>query len=197
MNIQMNNNGSGKLTMEYRVSKLINSLGALDGNESMPTIPVGRTDWDRTIDRIPGAKIASFSSVEEKQDYITNIVIVFKDEQSLLALLDPLLERTSLNIQDQSGRLEMIILDDFDSIDVSSYGKDFMDMVRVFWEGYNFTFSFTGPENSTLTITDRQGNTIPAQAAAQTTLSGKNVSYSIGIMDLMEIKNGLGLKFNW
>jgi hypothetical protein len=197
MNIQMNKDGSGKLTMEYRISKMMSSLGALDGNESMPTIPVGKTDWERTVDRVPGAELISFSSTEDSPDIVTKIVIEYKDEQALISLLDPLGKRTTIDRQGQSGKIDLIILDDANAIDESNYDKDILDLMRVFWEGYNFSVNFSGPGNSTLTVTDGEGNTIPAQAAAKTTLSGKSVSYSTGIMELLELKGGLGFKFTW
>ena len=195
LSIQMNKDGSGRLTMEYRISKMIYSLGALDGNESMPSIPIAKADWDRTINRIPGAKLTSYSSSEDKQDTITKVVIDCKNDQSLLLLLDSFAEKVSINMQGQSGKLDIILLDG--SIDDSSYDDDMMDLMRVFMDGYNFSISFNGPGNSTLAVTDGSGNTVPAQSSANTVLSGKSVSYSIGIMDLLDMKNGLGLKFNW
>jgi len=195
LSIQMNKDGSGRLTMEYRISKMINNLGALDGNESMPSIPLGKADWERTIDRIPGAKLASYSSVEEKQDTVIKTVIDYKDDQSLILLLDSFEEKTSITRQGQSGKMEIILLDD--SINDSTYDKDIMDLMRVFMDGYNFSVSLSGPGNSTLAVIDGAGKVIPAQSSAKTVLSGKLVSYSIAIMDLMDIKNGLGLRFAW
>jgi hypothetical protein len=195
LDIQMNKDGSGKLTMEYRISKMINNLGVLDGNESMPSIPVGRTDWERTINRIPGAKLASFSSVEERQDTVIKVGIDYKDEQALLSLLDPFGEHSSIKRQEQSGRFDLIILND--STDRSMYDDDMLDLMRVFAEGYNISISFSGPGNSTLAVTDGKGNVVPAQSGAQTVLSGKKVSYSTGIMNFLEIDNGLGLRFSW
>jgi hypothetical protein len=199
LNIQMNRDGSGKLTMEYRISKMINSLGALDGNESMPSVPVGRADWERTVERVPGARLASYSSVEEKQDTVIKVVIDYKDEQALLLLLDPFGEKVSINRQGQSGKLDLILLDGSasNSIDYSNYDQELIDLMRVFADGYNFSISFSGQENSTMIVTDGAGNTVPAQSSAQTVLSGKKVSYSIGIMDLLDIKDGLGLRFTW
>jgi hypothetical protein len=199
LNIQMNKDGSGKLTMEYRVSKMINNLGALDGNVSLPSIPVGKTDWERTVERVPGAKLTSYSYTEEKQDTVIKVVIDYKDEQVLLALLDPFGKKTSINRQGQSGKLDILLRDDFinDSINSSKYDKDILDLMRVFAEGYNISISFTGPGNSTLVVTDGKGGTIPAQSTAQTILSGKKVSYSVGIMDLLELNGGLGLRFSW
>jgi hypothetical protein len=197
MNVQMNKDGSGRLTMEYRISKLISSLGGLDGNESMPTIPVGKTDWERTIERIPGAKLASYSIVEGKLDTQVKIAIDYFDEFTLGELLAPLEKRITIDNQGQSGSFEILVLDAVSSVDESKYDKDFLDLMRVFWEGYNVSFSFNGPADSTLTITDGAGNTVPVHSAAQTILSGKNVSYSISIMELLEIKAGLCFKFTW
>jgi len=195
LSIQMNKDGSGKLTMEYRISKMINNLGALDGNESMPSIPVGKTDWERTLNRIPGAKLASYSSVEEKQDTVIKAVIDYKDDKSLLLLLDSYGDKTSINRQGQSGKLELILLKD--SVDNSTYDEDLLDLMRVFMDGYNFSINFIGQGNSTLAVTDGASNVITPQSSAKTVLSGKSVSYSIGIMDLLDIKDGLGFRISW
>jgi len=195
LGIQMNKDGSGKLTMEYRISKMLNNLGSLDGNESMPTIPLGKEDWERTINRIPGAKLASYSDTENKQDSIIKVVVDYKDDHSLLLLLDSYGEKTSINRQGQSGKLDIILLND--SINDSTYDKDLMDLMRVFMDGYNFSISLSAPVNSTLVVTDGSGNVVPAQSSAKTVLSGKLVSYSIGILDLLDINGGLGLRFSW
>ncbi|WP_461255869.1 hypothetical protein [Treponema sp. R80B11-R83G3] len=194
LNIKMNKNGSGQLTMEYRISKMIN-LGALDGNDTMPPVPLGRADWERTINRIPGAKLTSYSDAEDKQDSVIKVAVDYKDEHSLLLLLDSFGEKASINRQGQSGKLDLIFIGD--SIDDSTYDEDLMDMMRVFMDGYNFSVSFSGQGNSTLAVTDGKGNVVPAQPSAKTVLSGKLVSYSIGILDLLDIKNGLGFRVTW
>jgi len=195
LNIQMNKDGSGKLAMEYRISKMLDSLGGLDGNESMPAIPVSKTDWERTVNRVPGAKLTSYSSVEDKKDTIIKIVIDFQDDQALLGLLDPIGKKTSLNRQGQSGKLDIVLLDNSDNY--SDYNEELLDLMRVFSEGYDISVSLSRPGNVTLAVTDYNGNVVPPQATAKTVLSGKKVSYSIGLMDLFDIKNGLGLRFTW
>jgi len=195
LSILMNKDGSGKLTMEYRISKILNNLGSLDGNESKPTIPLGKEDWERTINRIPGAKLASYSDVEDKQDSIIKVAVDYKDDHSLLLLLDSFGEKASINRQGQSGKLDIVLLND--AVNDSSYDEDLLELMRIFMDGYNLSISLNSPVNSTLVVTDGSGNVIPAQSSAKTVLSGKLVSYSIGIMDLLDIKGGLGLRFNW
>jgi len=196
LNIQMNKDGSGKLAMEYRISKMLDSLGALDGNDSIPAIPLSKADFEKSIARVPGAKLSSFSSTEDKKDTIIKVVVDYKDDQTLLALLDPQTGgKTSLNRQGQNGNLNITLMDD--SVDLSDYSEEVIEQVRVFFEGYDIAVSFSGQDNTKLTITDKNGSAIPAQSNAKTVLSGKKVSYSIGIMDLMEMKSGLKLQFSW
>jgi len=195
LNIQMNKDGSGRLSMEYRISKMVNNLGALDGNESMPSIPVGKTDWERAVNRVPGARLVSFSSVEEKQDNVIKVVIDYKDDKALVALLNPMGGNASIKREGQSGKLDLVLLDD--SADYSNYDEELLNLMSVFAEGYSVSVTFTGQGNSTLTVTDGTGNAVPPQANAKTVLSGKKVSYSIGIMDLMDTEGGLGLRFTW
>jgi hypothetical protein len=196
LNIQLNKDGSGKLAMEYRISKMLDNLGALDGNESMPTIPLSKADFEKTINRVPGAKLSSFSSTEDKKDTIVKVVVDFKDDQTLIALLDPLSgKKASINRQGQNGNLNIMLLDD--SVNLSEYSEDVIEQVRVFFEGYNVAVSFSGQGNSKLTFADKDGNAIPAQSNAKAVLSGKKVSYSIGVMDLVSMENGLILQFAW
>jgi len=195
LSIQMNKDGSGRLTMEYRISKMLTSLGSLDGNDSMPSVPLGKEDWENTVSRIPGAKLVSYTSVEENQDTVIKAVIDFKDDQSLLALLDPVGEKILINRQGQSGKLDLILLKE--PLDDSSYDKDVMAMMRIFMDGYFYTVNFSGPGNSTLVVTDGLGNAVPVQSSAKAVLSGRSVSYSIGILDLLDTKDGIGFRFNW
>jgi len=192
IDIQMNRDGSGKLTMEYRISRLLDNLGMLDGNASMPALPVGRTDWERTVERIPGTKLSSYSSNSQAQDTVVKVVIDFDNEETLLQLLDPSAEQVSINRQGQSGKFDIILLnDDYD------FDKSMMDLVRIFSDNYEFSISFSGPGNSTLTITDGNGHTMPVPQNAKTIQSGRRVSYSTGIMDLFDLDSGLGFKFTW
>jgi hypothetical protein len=48
-----------------------------------------------------------------------------------------------------------------------------------------------------MTITDGKGNTIPAPASATTTISGRRVSLSMGIFNILDLPQGLGVRFNW
>jgi len=188
MDIQMNRDGSGKLTLEYRLSRLLENLGKLDGNELMPSVPVGRADFERTIDRIPGMKISSFSVKDETKDTVYKAVLDFDNEKALLQFLNPY---ASITRQGQSGTLKIILFDQ-----LPSYDQDMMELIAILSNDYDFSVSFSAPSNSTLTLNDAKGNSLKSQNV-KLVPSGRKVSFSIGIMDTFELKDGLNLIFNW
>jgi len=194
VDIQMNKDGSGKLTMEYRVSRAIESLGVLDGSEK-PVIPVGRSDWERSIELIPGARIASFSSNQKDNDIITSVVIQFDNPAALLMILDPGNSRSSASLNNNS--FNFILNDKSSAMDFSEYDESLMELARMMFAEYNFSLSFTAPANSTLTITDKDGHAAALPAQSEVVSTGRKVSMKMGIMELIEMKNGLGVKINW
>ena len=193
MEIQMRRNGSGRLVLEYRVSRMAETIGRLDGNENWPIIPVGRADFERTIARIPGLRLVSYSSREGAQDVVTNVTLEYDNTDALLRFLDPSGTRASLSTDNQSTRLDIILNEPVSS----NYDEDLLKLVRQVSAGYGLSISFSAEGNSALSFTDGEGTASQAPAAALTVTSGRKTSMSIGIIDLLEIREGLGVSFSW
>jgi hypothetical protein len=189
MDIQMRANGSGKIAMEYRISEMAETIGRLDGNERWQIIPVGRADWERTIERIDGMKIVSFSSRTRSQEVITNITLEYENTQALLKFLDPAGNRATLS----SGNLGIIINENIPS----EINTDLIELMKQVSSGYKFAISFSADKNSTMTITDGAGREISPPPSAQIVSSGRKVSFSIDTAEIFELKNGLGVRFGW
>jgi len=193
MDIQMRRDGSGRLNMEYRISRMAESLGRFDGNENLPIIPVGRADWERTIARNQGLRLVSFSSNENTQDTVIKVTIEYADTESLLKFLDPSGTKASLSRENQSGRFNLILNEPA----ASEYNDDLLELMRNASKGYNFSMSFTAERNSTLTLTDGAGNAMPNPAAVEIVPSGRRVSFSIGITEILNLTEGLGVNISW
>jgi len=193
LDIQMNRNGSGRVTMEYRISNLLNSIGALDGNESSAVIPVSRDDWERSIENIPGVKLVSFSKRVNALDNTVNAVFDYPDPQSLALLLDSTGKSVSISQTGQSGVLNMILYDE----PSSNYDENLLALMRSFFNEYNITINFSAQTNSTLTVTNGKGNAGNIPSFVTAAQSGRRVSLSVGTIDLLEIPDGLGVKIVW
>ena len=202
IDIRMNRDGSGKLTMEYRISRAIDSIGALDGNKDMPAIPVSRSDWERTINRVPGAKLTSYSSGQKGYDTITTVEIQYDNTGALLALLSFDNSNAAVKPVSNQNTLDLILNDgslasNYTNPDSSMYDASMIEFARTMFADYNFSISFSAQDNSTLTFTDKNGNEKLKPSSVEAVTGGRRVSMSIGIMDLIESKEEICVRFRW
>jgi hypothetical protein len=188
--IQMRRDGSGTITMEYRYSRMAETIGRLDGNEKWQVIPVGRADWERTLARLPGMKLISFSAREKENDLVNNVTFEFQNTKALLAFLDASGRRASFN---GANRLD-VILNEGSS---SAINPDLMELMKQASAGYRFKITFSAEGNSTMTVSNGEGGALVPPASASLVSSGKKVSLDIGTGDLLSLKEGIGVSFSW
>jgi hypothetical protein len=201
--IVMRADGSGSVTLKYRVSQMLESLGRLDGNERWPAIPVGRADFERSVARIPGLHLSSFSVTEaprrysrplssrkapntlSDKDLITNVKLDFKDTAALLAFLDSAGNHASIVQENGKNTLCLVLLDPAtDTLDA-----DLLSLLQEVSAGYEISLSFTAPKGAALSVIP------PSVSAAR--IVGKKVSFAIGTGELVGLRDGLTLEIVW
>jgi len=184
--------GSGSIALTYRVSQALESIGRLDGNEKTPVIPAGRTDFERTVSRIPGLKLSSYSSKDVRgasggSDLVTSAALDFKDTGALLAFLDSSGSRAVMVQEGQGSMLRLNLLDPSDGIS----NPDLLSLLQEVSGAYELVITLNLPKNASLT-------TIPASIpSAKLISSGKKVSFTIGMGELLGMKEGLTLEIRW
>ncbi|MDR2952749.1 MAG: hypothetical protein LBU82_05865 [Treponema sp.] len=188
--IQMRRDGSGTIALEYRYSRMAETIGRLDGNEKWQIIPLGRADWERTIARLPGMKLASFSAREKENDIVNNVTLEFKNTEALLAFLDSSGKRASFA---GGNRLDITLLE----APSSAIDPGLLDLMKQVSQGYRFKISFSAEGNSALALSNAAGGAFVPPADAQIITAGKKVSLDIGTGGLLSLKEGLILSFTW
>ena len=184
--------GSGKIDLEYRVSQALESLGRLDGNENLPAIPVGKADFERSLARIPGLKLAKYSSKDLRNgsggsDLVTKVTLDYKDSGALLAFLDSTGSHAALLGEGEGKLLRLNLLEPSGGVSNS----DLLALLREVSGPYEMGISLNLPENAVITM-------IPASVqAAKLVSGGKKVSFSIGMGELLGLKEGLALEIRW
>jgi len=192
MDITLNRDGSGTITLEYMVSQALESLGRLDGNERWNTIPVGRADFERTMDRLPGMKLLSFSSREFGKDLATNAKMEFANLRSLMAFLDAGGLRSSLQGDAASGRITMT-LSEGTGIKNPSLDRLIADISASYFVRMSMTF----PTEGSLTVTDAKGITIKALPDSHIRTRGEQVSFDIPLYEVLSSAEGINVEFRW
>ena len=191
--IQMRKDGSGKIIMEYRFSRMAETIGRLDGNERWQIIPTGRADWERTVARIADMKLASFSSREDAKDIVNKVTLEFKNTEALLKFLDPFGRRVSLDRANGSNKLHITL----NGPVPPETNADLLQLMKQVSAGYSFRISFAAGGNSTMTITDGAGRAITPPQGAEVISPGKKVSLAIDTGEILARTDGLGVSISW
>ena len=192
MDITLNRDGSGIITLEYLVSKSLDSLGRLDGNERWNTIPVGRADFERTMARLPEMKLLSFSIKEQGRNLATNAKMEFANLRALMAFLDAGGLRSSLQGDAASGR---ILLTLSEGTGRRSPGLD--KLIADISDSYSVSMSMTFPAGGNLLVTDAKGLALPAMPGSEIKPAGKQVSFAIPLYEVLSSTGGINVEFNW
>ena len=195
--IVMRADGSGSITLEYSVSQMLESMGRLDGNERWPAIPVGKADFERSVARIPGLRLSSYSVKEYPRRYskppnsnplgdkdlVTKVKLDFKDTAALLAFLDSTGSRASI----VATTMRLVLLDPAtDTLDA-----DLLSLLEQISAGYDISIGFTAPKSAYLSC-------FPSSVtAARIVPQGKKVSFTIGTGELVSLRDGLALEIRW
>jgi len=186
MDITLNKNGSGILSLEYRISKLLDSLGKLEGNERWNTIPAGKADFERTLSRLPGLKMLSFSSREDQKDVIISSKIEFGSIKALMAFVDASGGRSSLQGDPGSGSLRLTL-----SEGAADGNPALLQLIKEISTSYSVDLSMSLQSEGSLDIVDNSG--IPLEQQKR----GKKLSCSFPLYTVLSSQNGINAVFRW
>ena len=192
MDISLNQNGSGTIALEYQISKSLDSLGKLDGNERWNTIPVGKADFERSIDRLPDMKLVSFSSREDKQNVTITAKMEFSSIQGLLAFLDASGRHSSFSGEAPSGRLLLTLADG-----AERKNPDLDKLIADISESYHIKMSMSFPGEGNLAVFNSQNALHSAIPGSEIKAQGKKVSCSFPLNEVLCSSDGIKVEFRW
>jgi hypothetical protein len=181
--ITLKADGTGTLLMEYRISREFIDIGALDGNARWPSVPVGRADFERSIDRMEGLKLISFSATEDDSDLLYKAAVGFSKLEDILPLLDQNGEAASL----VRGDRRSLVLTLGRKNETETLPPDLLAMVEEAFRGYLFTVSLSAP--SPVEIRVEGGGDSPVER------DGKKAGFSIPIYELISRSKPLTVEF--
>jgi len=194
MDITIRPNGSGRIVVEYRVSQALESIGRLDGNERWPAIPVGRADMERSVARVPGLRLSSFSSRDRPngaggRDLVTRATLNFSSMEALLGFLDITGSRAAFAPGDGSGSgtLRLVVLDPSPPLE----SRELLSLIREVSAGYEISIRVRAPRDiASVALPDYIG---PARVER----GRRDFSLAIGTGDIPAFSDGLYMEIFW
>jgi hypothetical protein len=191
--IDIKQDGSGTIDMTYRISNELFALGTLPGNESSPPVPVGREDFERTFNRIPGTELISYSEREDGGDRLFLVKAKFANLEALAAFLDAHGKQAVL---EQKGG-KTILSVSFD-MDADAVDPDMAPILPIIFENYFLDFSVSLPRNCEVSYMDGNGGGLPAMPYGEVTVAAKRVVFHSPMADIFtDLKDPAVLVIRW
>jgi hypothetical protein len=171
---------------------MLESLGKLDGNERWLTIPVGKADFERTVGRIEGLQMVSFSSNDDGTDRYNQVKLNFSNPNALLRFLDATGQRASLVRENGTYRLSLTMIGGMEQAD-----PDLMALFTTLSQGYTVDLSLSAPGEGTLALYNGNGKPLDNLPGAQVISRGKKVSFMAPLGDLFALQEGVVMELQW
>jgi hypothetical protein len=178
--VEFRPDGSGRATLEYRISRMVESMGKLDGNEAFLPLPVGRTDFERTVARVRGLSLVSFSSKETETDLIVSAVLSFTEPAALVAFLDATGRSASFEADGPSRKLRLRLAEGGGPLD-----PDLERLVQTVFKGYDVKLRIKTPTAAS--------SSAPGTVAAD----GKTATYEAPVSDILSSKEPISWEISW
>jgi hypothetical protein len=194
MEIVVRRDGSGTIALEYRLSRELESLGKLDGNQNWPAVPVGKADFERSAARIEGLSLRSFSEKTTAADTLYQARLDFASLEALVRFLDDTGRSASLSGEGGENRLALSFNN---SAGLLEADEKLLELLASSFEGYALDFGITLPRPPELRVADGRGALLESPPAGTTRLQGNRVSFSAPMADLLSAPEPARLEIVW
>jgi hypothetical protein len=178
--VEFRTDGSGSVSLEYRISRMVESMGKLDGNEALLPLPVGRTDFERTVARVRGLSLTSFTSKETATDIVISAGLSFSEPAALVTFLDATGRSAAFESEGSSRKLTLRLAEGGGPLDA-----DLERLVFTVFKGYDVKLRVKTP-------------TVPSSSAPGSVVeSSRTASYQAAIADILSSKEPISWEISW
>jgi hypothetical protein len=182
-NVTIRQNGSGTIQLEYRLSRMFEALGKLDGNEKQLPLPVSRTDFERTISRVPGLQLTSYATSQDQKDILVKAELSFANLDALTGFLDASGQSVRLANEGGNRAMGLVLVRGIKNVD-----KDLENLVRTVFAGYTIDMRFNLPSTPTVSTVGKIG---------QAAVTGTTARYTSPVTDLVLSPEPVELRISW
>ncbi|MDR1319029.1 MAG: hypothetical protein LBJ90_05340 [Treponema sp.] len=189
MDLSVKSDGSGRVNLEYRFSRQIESLGRLDGNERWNILPTGKADFERSLASRKGLKLVSFSAKNEGADLVNRAEIEFENLEALGSFLDAGGSLARIGGEGAKNKMALTLHGETGNAD-----PDLLSLLKERSGAYETAISLSAAGEASLELVNGAGEKIETPPGARLVGRGKKVSFSMKTADILTYPGGLILE---
>ncbi len=179
--IRLREDGSGLLTLSYKVSQFMKNLDVGREDKRLP-LPVSEEDFKRTADGIEGVRLTDIDETEDEQNVYIEARLEF-DSIDAVNLLGPDGSMgLSLVREGEGTTFRQIIYDGAQSEEIT---EDSVDMIETFFQGYELVYSITVPGR------------VKSYSLGALSNDGTTVTYRAAVSELLQQPDAVILEVSW
>lgn len=180
--IDMGADGSGSLSLTYKISRELVDLGRAEGDPAVVPLPVSREDFERALHGIDGVRLKSFRRSQDERDVTIGAVIGFASLEALARI--ETFKEMEMRIEATGSRHTMTQL--VAKAAPQPATEDSRRMIDEMFEGYNLTYVVHAPAPITA---NSPGTTLSADR--------RTLSLTTKIADLVDRSEDLVVSLSW
>jgi hypothetical protein len=179
--IRFQGDGSGTVSLSYRVSHLIVDLGK--GGEATWSIPlpVEEEDFRRSLEGVNGVRLTRFSRKEDEKDIIIQADLSFDRIESLSKIESFRSEEPTLSVTVNGRTYNQIVL----KAEKEPVSADSLAMLDALFEGYGISYTIEAPSY----IRDHGIGTVGGD--------GKTWTWKTTIKELIQSRTDTVINLSW
>lgn len=176
----MNRDGSGTLTLNYKISRMIKDMELQNGEGGMLPLPVSEEDFRRTAERTQGVRLLSVKQSEDEENISIEARLEFDAVEALNGLSAPGQMQLSYEAAGGTQKLRQVL-----SAAAGEVTPETVEMLETLFAGYELSFLI-----ETQTPIKRHSLGVLSE-------DGKQLTYGVTIPELYSSRQDILLEVEW
>jgi len=179
--ILLRQDGTGVLTLSYKISQFMKNIDAGREEKQLP-LPVNEEEFVRTAEGIEGLRLTDIDEREDEENVYIRAELEFDSVDAVNALGRAGQIGISLENQGTTNTFRQVIFAGQEGEEIT---EDSLEMIETFFQGYDLVYAITVPSQ------------VKSHSLGDLSADGRTVTYTITVPEILKASQPLVLEVDW
>ena len=179
--ILLRQDGTGVLTLSYKISQFMKNIDAGREEKQLP-LPVNEEEFVRTAEGIEGLRLTDIDEREDEENVYIRAELEFDSVDAVNALGRAGQIGISLENQGNTNTFRQVISTGQKGEEIT---EDSLEMIETFFQGYDLVYAITVPSQ------------VKSHSLGDLSADGRTVTYTVTVPEILKRSQPLVLEVAW